>query len=109
VIKNLTPHAVVLIHGDGSRLEIPSSGAARAIQEDAIVGELEGIPLVRSTFGAPTGLPEWEEGVFLIVSAMTAKAAQAAGRRIDDLLLTSGAVRDAEGKIVGCTQLALYA
>jgi hypothetical protein len=47
------------------------------------------------------------ENTFVIVSAITGNAAKASGRRTDDLLLTSGLVRDEDGKILGCTAFAL--
>lgn len=108
-IKNLTPHELTLVAEDGSILRkiSPSGTIARAVQKDEPVGELDGFPLVRSSFGEPIDLPDWEEGVFLFVSLATAKAAQAAGRRTDDLLLSSQQVRDENGNIVGCRGFAI--
>ena len=108
-IKNLTPHELTLVAEDGSILRkiSPSGTIARAVQEDEPAGELDGFPLVRSSFGDPIDLPDWEEGVFLFVSLATAKAAQAAGRRTDDLLLSSQQVRDENGDIVGCRGFAI--
>ena len=108
-ILNMTPHTLCLVAEDGSVLrEISPSGTiARADQKDKLVGDIDGFPLVRSSFGEPIDLPDWEEGVFLFVSLATAKAAEAAGRRTDDLLLSSQQVRDENGKIVGCRGFAI--
>jgi hypothetical protein len=107
MIINLTPHAVTILGEDGSVVaEFASAGVARAKQTDVPAGDVDGIPTVRSTFGAPEGLPEHAAGVFYVVSAITANAATAAGRTTTDLLVTSGPVRDGEGRIIGCRALA---
>jgi len=110
-ILNLTPHEVKVIDGDGNVvLSIPSSGEARATQTDEVVGslELEGqtVAVVSTVFGEVTDLPEPTEGVRIVVSIITANAARSQGRATDDLLLTSGPVRDSEGRIIGCTRFA---
>ena len=72
---------------------------ARAASVKEQVDVINGIPVYSTSYGEPEGLPEEKEGVFYLVSALTAQAAK--GRK--DLLLVDGAVRDSEGKIVGCT------
>ena len=108
-IINMTPHPLCLLAEDGSVLrEIKPSGTiARAEQTDVPVGDIDGFPLVRSSFGEPIDLPDWKEGIFLFVSLATAKPAQAAGRRPYDLLLSSQQVRDENGNIVGCRGFAI--
>lgn len=108
-IINMTPHPLCLLAEDGSVLrEIKPSGTiARAEQTDVPVGDIDGFPLVRSSYGEPIDLPEYEEGAYLFVSLATAKAAQAVGRRTDDLLLSSQQVRDENGNIVGCRGFAI--
>lgn len=44
--------------------------------------------------------------MYLIVSIITANAAKANGRRVDDLLITTDTVRDETGRIVGCKAFA---
>ncbi len=108
VIINLTPHVVSVVSETGSIVaEYPSMGVARATQSDSPCGTLEGIPLVRSEFGVVEGLPEFVSGTWYVVSAITATAARTEGRTTEDLLLTSGPVRDADGRIVGCRAFAL--
>ena len=106
-IVNMPPHAVVMYKDGQVAATFESDGVARARQSDEVVGSLLGFDTVRSVFGATEGLPDFAEGTFVIVSAITGNAAKASGRRTDDLLLTSGLVRDSEGKILGCTAFAL--
>ena len=107
MIINLTPHTESVFGEYGLIAEYPSMGVARATQTDYPCGTLEGIPLVRSSFGVVDGLPEFVSGTWYVVSAITATAARTAGRTTVDLLLTSGPVRDADGRIVGCRAFAL--
>jgi hypothetical protein len=106
-IINMTPHAVMMYKDGQVAMTFESQGVARARQSDEKVGTLLGFDTVRSVFGATEGLPEYVENTFVIVSAITGNAAKASGRRTDDLLLTSGLVRDEDGKILGCTAFAL--
>lgn len=110
-ILNLTPHVVSVVDENGQvLLSIPSSGVARATQTDEVVGSLEAdgqtITVVQTVFGEVVDLPEPAEGVCIVVSVITANAARAQGRTTDDLLLSSGPVRDSEGRIIGCTRFA---
>ena len=107
-IKNLTPHKIVVYDEYNQVLSVfESEGIARAEQKDEPAGDLEGIPLLKQTFGLPVDLPDYEEGTYLIVSSITVNAAKAAGRTTKDLLLTSVPVRDEEGKIIGCRAFAI--
>lgn len=107
-IRNLTPHAIFIVDEDSNALTVfESEGIARAEQKDEPAGELNGIPLVKTTFGEPIDLPKPEENTYLIVSLATANAAKAAGRTTKDLLLTSGVVRDEKGRIIGCKAFAV--
>lgn len=47
-----------------------------------------------------------QQSLYLIVSIITANAAKANGRRVDDLLITTDTVRDETGRIVGCKAFA---
>lgn len=110
-LVNLTPHEVMIVDDDGNvKVTITPSGVvARARQTDEIVGEVmvdgQAVTLVESVFGEVEDLPEPTEGVAYIVSFITVSAARAHGRPTGDLLTTSGPVRDAEGRIIGCRQL----
>ena len=76
------------------------------MSSESPAGTVDGIPLVEVQYGRLEGLPRPSLGVYLVVSAITAQAARAQGRDTSDLLLTTGLVRDAEGRIVGCTAFA---
>ena len=106
-IVNLTPHEVKIVDGGNNVVAVfPSDGVARACQHDVPAGEIESIPVIKTEFGEVSGLPEPTGGVVFIVSRITVEAAQAQGRSTDDLLVTSGAVRDSQGRIVGCRAFA---
>lgn len=111
MLKNLTPHTIHILGCtppsgvQPATLEIPSSGVARASEVSTPIGSLLGVPVTRSTFGAPEGLPEPVPGVWLIVSTITAEAARAAGRELWDLMVPGTPVRDEAGRIIGVTSL----
>ena len=131
-IVNLTPHPVVVLRDDENGNVVGSTGVgtaakegkftlvatlapagtvARAVQQDKSAGQVEivgtQVPVIRSTFSAPTDLPEAEAGTCFVVSVITAQAAKASGRATDDLLITADPVRDVNGKIVGCRKFAV--
>lgn len=99
---NLTPHDVNYIHDDGRVETFPSRGVARAKSTTELVGEIDGLRITKSVFGAPVDLPDYSEGTNLIVSLVTVSAAKQYGRRTDDLYVTNEAVRDDAGHIIGC-------
>lgn len=96
-IVNLTPHTINI-----NDLVIPSSGIARAKQESKQVGEIGRIPVYNTVYGEVENLPEPQDGVIYVVSALTAQAVPDR----EDVYITFGAVRDADGRIIGCTGLA---
>lgn len=112
-LRNLTPHTIHLVsEEDGEPIaEFPSEGVVRAQQTDVTVDEIQvgghTVKVVTSNYGTPDGLPGPLSDVMLIVSVVTAQAAKAAGRTTDDLLITSGPVREeGSGRIIGCTRFA---
>ena len=108
-IINLTPHPINIIDEEGNIIKVfESAGVARAAQEDVEIGTLEGIPIIETEFGKPVNLPEYNQGTYYIVSAITAKAAYLSGRNTQDLLLTAKTVRNSDGQIIGCQALAKY-
>jgi hypothetical protein len=110
-VVNLTPHEVRIVDESNELIAaIPSSGVARATQQDVPAGSIEfdgaSIPVVKTEFGG-VELPEPTEGVVYIVSNITVQAAKAVGRSTADLLFPSGIpIRDAQGQIVGVRALA---
>ena len=108
-IINLTPHKINIVDNDGKLIKVfKSEGLARATQKDVEIGMLEGIPIIETHFGEPIDLPEYDQGTYYIVSAITAKAASLSGRNTQDLLLTGKTVRNGDGQIIGCQALAKY-
>ena len=109
-VVNLTPHQINLVIDGDVVASLASAGVARADQTDKVVGSLEingsTIAVVETVFGEVVDLPEPTEGVSFVVSFITANAARGQGRSTTDLLVTSGPVRDDQGRIIGCTRLA---
>lgn len=103
-IVNLTPHDINIIGEIGEVVQtFPASGElARCSVSREQVDVINGIPVNRTVFGAVTGLPEQQEGVVYVVSALVAQAVD--GR--DDVVIPDDAVRDEQGRIVGCRAFA---
>lgn len=99
MIKNYTPH-VINVHVDGQLVfsRIPD-GIARCAMITVNDGAVDGVPIVKTTFGAVEGLPEQKEGVFIIVSRIVFDAAS---KDRDDLLVPGLAIRDEKGAVIGC-------
>ena len=110
-VVNLTPHEVNVVNADGNVVvSVPSEGVARANQTDEKVGlvVIDGkvVDVVKTSYGETVGLPEASEGTVYIVSLLTIAAARAQGRTTEDLLTTSGPVRDDQGRIIDCSRFA---
>ena len=106
-VVNLTPHEVKIVDGGNNVVAVfPSDGVARVSQYDVLVDEINSIPVVKTEFGEVLGLPEPAEDTVFIVSRITVEVARARGLNTDNLLITSGAVRDDQGRIIGCRALA---
>lgn len=111
-IHNYTPHLITLIV-DGIRVDFPSEGIIRAKQEDTKVDEIVTdidlgnssagftIPVFSSSFGAPEGVPENLDGIY-IVSSLAYQSLKAAGMPMEHFVIPSGTIRDESGKIIGC-------
>lgn len=106
---NLTPHAIMMVNGEGENILTiePSGNVARVTQstEQLATVTIDGvvIPVTQNTYGELVNLPEEEDGVSLIVSAMVASAGEKLGRK--DLFIPNETVRDEKGFIVGCKSL----
>lgn len=107
-ISNLTPHTVTIVDDNGNVVrQYESEGLARSAQQSVVCGELDGIELVKTVFGKVDGLPQYQEDVYYIVSAITVNAAKAEGRTTSDLLVVSDTIRNEQGQIVGCKRFAV--
>jgi hypothetical protein len=99
---NLTPHNITIVVGDNETLTIEKSGdIARLSSKNIVVDTLEGIQLVKTTFGDTTGLPDKKHNTFFIVSALVRQA----NADRDDLVSPGDLVRDDGGNVVGCKNL----
>ncbi len=104
-LKNYTPHPITLLVGKGLLAEgitfQPAGPAPRLEPSREPLGEILGIPVVRTTLGKPVGLPTPEEGVVFVVSALVAEACP----ERTDLAYPGEAVRDSDGVIIGARGL----
>ena len=111
-VINMTPHAVrVFLDADGVNVHtyMPSGKSIRLESETYKVGEIDGVPIIRTIYGNPVIVADGvsEElyfeapGVYYIVSAMVAQALP----HRKDLLVPAEQVRDSDGKIIGCRSL----
>ena len=103
-IVNLTPHTINFLAEDNSVLATvePSGMIARAAQTREKVGEVNGIAVNQCSYGAVTGLPDPQDDTIYLVSALTAQAC----RDRNDVFITDDAVRDENGRIIGCRAIA---
>ena len=96
-VINLTPHAIVVKSGNREVVYEPSGMVARMETETSEVGEVDGFSVMVSEVTG-SNLPDPEEGVFYLVSAMVLSAFPERG----DLLApdTGNAERNDKGHIV---------
>ena len=119
-IHNYTPHEITIVNG-ALKIRLPSEGIIRAKSVQTQVGtvyheeatDLDGhvstdvpVPEYKLTFGEPEGMPEDidPDGVY-VVSAIAAQALKQFGWA-GTYMVTCGAIRDEQGRIIGCQGLA---
>lgn len=102
-LLNYTPHPIHVVGEDNQVIKtIESTGLIRLKASTVDAGfEVNGVKITTTDFGEPEGLPEFEEGVFYIVSQLVKSALPQ--RR--DLLVPAEVVRDDKGNILGCKSL----
>jgi len=97
-ILNLTPHPVKIERTDGTFLELPKgSTVPRLSVSTEVVQQIEGINVVKTTFGETVDLPAATESTILIVSRLVKDA----NPERTDLVCPGEAIRDEAGKVVG--------
>ena len=99
---NLTPHDLCIVNG-GRSVHLSVDGPAprlEVLRESLGILQMENteVGIVRSTMGKPLGLPDPQQGIILIVSALVAEHPVVAHRI--DLAYPGEAIRE-NGKIVG--------
>ena len=118
MIINATPHVITLVSKQGVQQdskkqflaetvevvkEIPPSGILpRVSMSNSPAGEIDGIPVESVIYGEIEGLPEYQEGIYYIVSGLVAAAAAKVDRV--DCLAPGALVRDKNNPslILGC-------
>lgn len=98
-IINLTPHTVNI----GDIVLHPSGTIARAKEEVEVVGNINGIDIVRKRFTDVVDLPDYQDGVYYVVSLIVAQALP----ERKDLLCPGEQIRDEQGRIIGCKNLCI--
>ena len=131
--RNFTPHAITFFNPEwvvkkgysyslvsedfkeqGYSLPPEIEGGARATQNEESCGTLGNenitVGVFKMSYGEPVGLPEdVADDDVIIVSKITADAAREHGYKyLKNLYLVAHTVRDKEGQIIGCTDLAQY-
>ena len=98
MIKNLTPHKIIL---PICELEPYSDVIPRCKEMSINLDKIEGIEIIGRSYGEVENLPEPEKGVFLIVSSMI----RLASPKRNDLLSPGDLIRDKDGQIIGAKNL----
>jgi len=104
MVINKTPHDVNVVDENGALIRTypKTEGQIRlAVITIRGINLPDGTPTSKTAFGAPEGLPDFEQGTFYIVSQMVLQALP----ERKDLLVPAEIVRDANGVIVGCKSL----
>ncbi len=102
---NCTPHAIRVVRENGEVLEIPPSGISiRVDTAQEVVGEIDGIPVVKTVFKS-VQLPDPQENTVYIVSTVVLQAVKELGIYKGDLVAPDtgpgSVIRDANGQVVG--------
>ena len=101
---NLTPHTINVRLANGSFRTIePSGTVARVSSVTEVVKTIEGINIVKQTFGEITGLPEFEQDTYYIVSRMVKDRLTG----YDNVLVPGAPIRDEKSVIIGADGLSL--
>lgn len=114
-IINLTPHALDILMSDGTVVKVQPSGLPpvrlkETTEERGAVVLAEGtVNIVAKKFGAVENLPEAQDGAIFVVSGIAGTAIwDLLPERRSDVFIPGAAVRDPDGKIVGCQGLCCY-
>ncbi len=107
-LYNLTQHSIRLYRPDGTALELPPSGkVARVASAPEILGAVEGVPVLHTTYGQVLNLPDPQEGVMYITSWPVAEVTKRPDVICPDTSPRS-AVRDGQGNLLGVKSLRSY-
>jgi len=107
IFENLTPHAVI-IYGKTMLVIQPSGLVARCDTITEEVGTLNGIPLVKNTFGQIQDLPEPKRNTVYIVSSLVAAACPDRKDLVSPDTTPQSVIRDENGRITGVKRLQIF-
>jgi hypothetical protein len=101
---NCTPHAINILREDGSTVTVEPSGVVVRVESTQdTIGNIDGIPVVRTVFTNVT-LPEPQDGVVYIVSTVVLQALQQMNIQRNDVVAPDtgpqSAVRNEAGQVV---------
>lgn len=103
-ILNLTPHPINVIGANGEEIVIEPSGApVRLATSTEPAGTHAGVPITKTVFGEPEGLPDVVAGTLILVSQLVKSALPDRA----DLVVPAEVVRDERGRIIGCKSLGI--
>ncbi len=104
MIINKTPHDVTIVDYNNNIINtMKSSGQIRLAAITKKVGTINNVPISKTEFGEPEGLPEFKKDRYYIVSQLVKKALP----NRTDLLVPAELVRDDNGNIIGCRSLGI--
>ena len=103
---NRTEHEVKIFNTVGAIipdkvLEQYTGEPIRVSCESRKVGTIEGVDIYENVYGEVTGLPEYQEGTYYVVSAMVRQALP----HRKDLLSPGQLIRNEAGQPIGCLGL----
>ena len=107
MLKNLTPHEVKIFKLNGTApdldvvIEAGEAVARVSCEYVKVDKKVECVDLYRTVFGEVTGLPAYEEGVYLLVSTVVREALPLRS----DLVSPGQLLRDDDGNVIGCLGL----
>ena len=103
MIINKTPHPVMMVDRSDYVYKTfqPDITSIRLKSYVEQLGTIQDVPISRTVFGEPEGLPEEEVGTLYIVSQLVKTALSYR----NDLLVPAEVVRDQNGNIIGCRSL----
>lgn len=107
MLKNLTPHEVKIFKlvGTTPDLDVVIEEGEEVVRVSCeyikVDKKVDGIDLYRTVFGEVTGLPDYEEGVYLLVSTMVREVLPLR----KDLVSPGQLLRDDKGEVIGCLGL----
>ena len=116
-LKNLTPHTIVLVCGNGKNIEIKSDGVIRVAETTEKIGEIEGIAVIKKHLSEiPQQSIEMirnvlsDEEAAIIVSMLTAKKLKEMSvlseEELSRVFIIGQTIRDENGRVIGASALA---